>query len=217
MTSPHGTLFRRSLAAAADAAVGVLRRTLLRGDEWSAGAIPIRVAWVRGDHEPYAQRVANALAVIARHDPHRMTRLRRDVSAILVWPGLPPGVVGQFWTRDAVCALDAASVKAAPTYVVATWLVHEATHARLSRVRLTDQNVARIERICCKQELAFAERIPGGGAFASTLRENVAASAVADHTRDGQVERAFAALAKDGMSPHALSVLRAVIGFLKRW
>jgi hypothetical protein len=99
------SLVCRCVAAVLNAPVNTLRHRALRRDGWQARGVQIRVAYVRGDHEPYAQRVANALKFIAIHDPQRLERMQRDVAAILVWPLVFPGSVAQFYVEERVCGL----------------------------------------------------------------------------------------------------------------
>jgi hypothetical protein len=127
------SLLRKTFDLILGAPLYVLRWRALRTEGWRARGVEIRVAFVPGDHTPYAQRAANALGTIARNDPNRLARIQRDVAAVLIWPYVIPGGVAQFHRRDSVCAVDSAQVLDAHATLIALWIVHEATHARLSR------------------------------------------------------------------------------------
>ncbi len=55
-----------------------------------------------------------------------------------------------------------AETLALPPLELARYIVHEATHARLKRqgIRLRGVGVARVERRCVEEEIAFLERFP---------------------------------------------------------
>jgi len=163
---------------------------------------------VREDHEPYAQRVANALALIGTHDPNRMRRIQRDLSAILVWPLVSPGAGAEYHPTERVCALYSKDIKDKHSALVALSIVHEATHARLAAIAVTWENIARIEAICLRQELAFAERLPGGERLVAHLAEKLAAFSSGAYTRGAQNERHLAALEREGAPGSVLSLLR---------
>jgi hypothetical protein len=174
----------------------------------------IRVAHVRGDHEPYARRAANALGAIAEYDPARFARIQRDIGTVLIWPYVIPGAVAQFHRRGAVCAIDSAKVIDTPATLIALWIVHEATHARLARFHANDALISRIEGICKRQELAFAQRTPRGDRLVAALQAEVDWHLALDHSRHGQVDRAAVALAAEGAPRWALALLRAVMRFV---
>jgi len=56
---------------------------------------------------------------------------------------------------------------------VALTIVHEATHARLSRFGYAPEIRARIERICQYQELVFASRIGGDSELVASARRGM--------------------------------------------
>lgn len=108
--------------------------------------------------EQYWEKVADALALIRSLDPKRFERIRRDVERVLVLPARNP----QFWTRRWTCMLDEALVRNRSAALVASAVVHEATHARLQRagIRVWPDLIVRIEARCTREEIAFASRLP---------------------------------------------------------
>lgn len=102
------------------------------------------------------RQIAAALRLIKSTDPVRWSRVRRDLKRILVTE-----VGGPLYVHPVRAALlRAGYVHSASVAYLALTLVHEATHARLwSRgIRYAAADRERIERICVRAEVAFAER-----------------------------------------------------------
>jgi hypothetical protein len=174
--------------------------------------VQIRVAFVRVDHETYAQKVANALGLIARHDPNRLARIKRDLGAVLVWPFTAAGTIAEFHSDLGICALYSAAIKDVPAALVALSIVHEATHARLACIPVTRDNLPRMERLCLEQELAFARHIPEGAALAAYVENRVAKFDPTAYTKSARMQRGLQELDEAG----APRPLLAVMGFLAR-
>jgi hypothetical protein len=121
----------------------------------------------QGRNELAFARVRLALDLIAACDPRRFARIRRDMPGIQL---IPDG--GGLYSPIAnSCMVDWQAVMWHPVPVLAQTIVHEATHARLHRARV-GHPVAwkeRIERRCVREEVAFARRVPDGGAWAASL------------------------------------------------
>jgi hypothetical protein len=110
------------------------------------------------------ERVAQALELIRRHDPGGFRRVQRDVKRILVcWL---PWAWGEFKADLALCMLNEDHVCAPETSAagIASTVIHEATHARLSRagVPYDEQLRPRIEHICFRAQRRFGQRLPDG-------------------------------------------------------
>ena len=62
------------------------------------------------------------------------------------------------------CILDERYVAGSTLELIASTIVHEATHARLSRcgIKYKESLRSRIEAICLRRELAFAAKLPNG-------------------------------------------------------
>jgi hypothetical protein len=109
-------------------------------------------------------RVKEALLLIKCNDRLRYDRLIRDLER--VWVRVLPGNLGSFIESLNVCVLDSRFVLAETSSLeaIASTIVHEATHARLSRCGISyEQRLrARVEAVCFRRELAFAAKLPNG-------------------------------------------------------
>jgi hypothetical protein len=106
----------------------------------------------------YFEKCRRALALVARHDPARLARMRRDVATIAaVRAG---GDVYQHATRTIL--VDWPSFVRGTAERNALLLVHEATHARLCAAGITYEAAIRprVEAACVAQEAAFLARLP---------------------------------------------------------
>lgn len=122
------------------------------------------VICIDGDLEDAAllsTRIAEAVTLIEQHDPKRWMRMREDLSRVVCTAA--DAVNGAHFPRSRSCYLSAAFVRANEASIVATLLVHEATHARISHTGIPyfPDWRARIERRCVLEELSFASRLPG--------------------------------------------------------
>ena len=110
------------------------------------------------------RRVEEALGLIKAYDKRRYNRLLNDLER--VWVRLLPGELGHFSVALRACVLDTRFVLDETTSpeMLATVIVHEATHARLRRCGFGyDEDVRhRVEAICHRRELAFVRKLPKG-------------------------------------------------------
>ncbi|UDL88219.1 hypothetical protein LGH82_24120 [Mesorhizobium sp. PAMC28654] len=132
---------------------------------------------IAGDNSEI-DKVAEALSLIRQHDPIRYRRLTQDLKRI--WVTILPGYRGCFIRASWTCELEERFVRDENTTpdLVASVIVHEATHARLERVGISYEESARarIEQVCIRQQLVFAARLPQAGELqleASALLENL--------------------------------------------
>jgi hypothetical protein len=103
-------------------------------------------------------RIHEALELIRARTPRRYGRVRRDVRRLVIiaaggaeyWPQ----VDGMALTRD---ELTSQSIEE-----VAFTIVHEATHARFWKMGIPYAHTCRerIERLCVREEVAFAQTLP---------------------------------------------------------
>ena len=115
--------------------------------------------------EPILSRVDDALRLIKTYDLRRYHRLLRDLDRI--WVHLLNGnVVAQFNKSLRACEIDIRFMLEEDTTseVLAGVIVHEATHARLEYrgIEYLEPARDRIEKICVRQELLFASKLPDG-------------------------------------------------------
>lgn len=106
-----------------------------------------------------AAPLGEALALLAATAPRRLRRLRKDVLRLVVEPW--SGTAG-YSRRSRAILLDPAHLRETSPAWLASGLVHEGTHARLSNrgVRATARITARIERRCCAEQVDFLRRLP---------------------------------------------------------
>jgi len=114
--------------------------------------------------EAVLSRVEGALGLIKAHDRIRYERLVRDLERVRVW--LLPGVSGSYKKALRSCELDSRYVLAEKSSLemIASTIVHEATHARLMRCGIGYETElrARVEAVCARRELGFANKLPNG-------------------------------------------------------
>ena len=113
-----------------------------------------------GDHDPIVfDRVRDVLDLIASVDSKRFHRLQRDVTRIFVTHY--GGAAGSYWSDLNACLLDWSDL-GGNLHSAAMTLVHEATHARLEKAGIPycDRLRERIERLCIREEIAFARQLP---------------------------------------------------------
>jgi hypothetical protein len=117
------------------------------------------------EHEARAlERLREALSLIKTYDRVRYNRILRDLKR--VWSLAVQYSGGGFNARLDACILHPRVVLAenTPTEILASMIVHEATHARLWRygIGYPEALRPRIEAICVRRELAFSARLPNG-------------------------------------------------------
>jgi hypothetical protein len=121
--------------------------------------------WESGaEADAVLRRVEGALRLIKTHDRLRYERLVRDLERVRVW--VLPGGSGSFDKALRSCELDSRYVLAETSSVemIASTIVHEATHARLMRCGIGYETElrARVEAACVRRQLAFAAKLPNG-------------------------------------------------------
>jgi hypothetical protein len=106
-------------------------------------------------------KVQQAVEVLATYDLRRLERAKRDLRGILV---VAVGGDGEYWRGQRLCVLDDRPVKSddVTPFSVAGTIAHEAMHARLFHAGFGygPGNRNRVERVCCKAELDFGQRLP---------------------------------------------------------
>jgi hypothetical protein len=110
------------------------------------------------------QRVIDALSLIKTHDPINYGRVTRELDR--VWITLLPASRGSYNFSLNACQIDERFVLGETTSsaLIASVIVHEATHARLMRcgIGYEEELRIRVERVCVRRQRAFAAKLPGG-------------------------------------------------------
>jgi hypothetical protein len=140
------------------------------------------------DDKKLLSKVVSAVQLLATHDRRRFNRIRRDLKRVLVY--WIPGSWGRYFAPLDMCLLDAAFVADSATTheLLAATIVHEATHARLTKCGIGyDPSIQpRVERLCLQAELDFAAKLPN----AQGVREVAEASLAAPDSYWSSTERA---------------------------
>jgi hypothetical protein len=122
------------------------------------------IGTLESEPEPILRRIEEALSLIKRYDRLRYDRLIRDLERVWVLVLLTD--LANFDYKIYTCRIDTRYFLAATTTpeMIATTIVHEATHARLWRrgIRYEEAQRQRIEEICLRREIAFAAKLPNG-------------------------------------------------------
>jgi hypothetical protein len=107
------------------------------------------------------ERLDEALALIERHQPWRLTHLRRDLQQISVvrYPCRGAYVPAE---RACITELTFLARRDITAATVASSIVHEGMHARVHMmgVRPESRDMAREERLCRRAELEFGLSLP---------------------------------------------------------
>ena len=140
-------------------------------------------------------RVTEALSLIRLYDGVHYRRIVRDLARI--WVMVLPGNIGQFRESTWTCELDERFVLGEKTTseLIASAIVHEATHARLSRggIRYEEESRIRIEQICIRRQLAFAATLPNESE-ARGWAEQISEGLSSDMSNAAMAKRSFEGL-----------------------
>ncbi len=176
--------------------------------------------------EPILRRIEEALALIKRYDRVRYDRLLRDLRR--VWVLVLPTGLGCYDRRIDACEIDSRYFLAETTTLelIASTIVHEATHARLWHLGLSYDEALRprIEAICMRREIAFAAKLPDGDEIRDKAERTLTLCASQDYWtnvafRERHHEGSVKALRYLGTPEWVIRVILIVhfgIGYLRR-
>lgn len=123
--------------------------------------------WIGANHDNpdlVLGRLRAALSLLKTYDPLRYTRLRHDLERICAAPITYP--IACYVSRLRACEINPRYVLAEATTneLIASTIVHEATHARLmSRgIGYAEDIRARVEAVCIRRQLAFSRKLSSG-------------------------------------------------------
>lgn len=155
----HSRLLQRAINAVR---IRALQLGLCLSPEQRSHGMQIVVFGGKSEEDMLVGKIHEALALITRIDPKRFRRLSSDLKYVACVRAVH--ALGQYIEQVRACVLDLDYVRRTtdPTQI-AIVIVHEATHARLRRagVRFSAERAARIERTCVREEVRFAQKIPG--------------------------------------------------------
>ena len=139
--------------------------------------LPVRIENTRPDidTERVVQRLAAALDLVAAYAPRRYRRLRRDLAGFVVQRF---ACRGAFFPASGECLVEL-TFTVNPRHTlpeIAASIVHEATHARVSRMCRTrsPEQQAREERLCRRAELELGLALPDGEIVVQRARDSLA-------------------------------------------
>jgi hypothetical protein len=160
-----------------------------------------------GDEQQVFEILRSALELIQKHDPSRYKRIIREFDK--VWVISLPGHPAYFVPAIRRCMIDDRYLLSSPIEFIASSLVHEATHGRLTRCGFgySEDIRYRVERLCIRQERAFATRIPNNEPLLDRINRKLMIPA--DHWTDQNTKVRFRAgflgMSKDGGLPEWLA------------
>lgn len=161
-----------SFAKKSDRKAAVVDRIAL----WLSASREVDGLWVGSTEykpQPGLRRVEEGLRLIKDHDPLHYSRIISNLERI--WVDLIPNGLASYVPSLNACKLDERFVLLETTTLehIASFIVHEATHARLERWGISyddEKTRSRIEAICLRRELNFVGKLPQ----AEPLREEIA-------------------------------------------
>ncbi len=147
------------LARVVHAPIGMLGQSLIVAvaKYRSLDGMPVGVLDRRGAGELWA-RLGQALALVESTAPRQYVQVKRDIRRIVVHFGDSAECSLSSFT----CFLGNELVRRSDAAMIASILVHEATHARLYRsgVPYAFRSKTRIEALCFREEIIFASKLP---------------------------------------------------------
>ena len=142
-------------------------------------------------------RVGEALELIKTYDPYRYKRIIKELDRILV--GLTSGYAAVFVPKSRMCVIDPRHILSSSPESIASSIVHEATHGTLIRrnIGYSGELRYRVEKVCMRQERAFAQKIPHGEELRRSIERELAVApefwaneAVSERRRAGEIAMA---------------------------
>lgn len=119
-------------------------------------------------HDQQASRlfpiVESAIEMVREVDPRRFDRICHDVKRLAVVRSF--GSAGEYWPQYDAVALDIQHLEESAVVAISLTIVHEATHARVTRWGVGESiGRERTERACLNQEIVFARKLPNSEAL----------------------------------------------------
>ena len=181
----------------------------------TASGVPVFVDQRCADTEGLVSVVSKGAALIELYDQLRWNWCRRSLEFVFVTPlGRP---TAYFSEADRSCVLAEELARACDPLTLASVVVHEAVHARISRIAAQTsyhRNTTRIERICLNEQLEFLRRAHvAGHAGAERFIDHYSRfleqpSASAEEELDRETDRIMNLVAADWVKRLAVRRLR---------
>ncbi len=152
----------------------------------------LRVAIFKDEPSCTVRLIEEALRLIRTYDPARFARLAKDMPGGLHVSPLA-GHYAQFNPTLLSCELNSRCFRTVrDPETLASIIVHEATHVRLSRIGIVYHEPVRlrIEAICLRREIAFSRKLPNGEVCARQAQHALDNLHVSDYTNSAFTLRA---------------------------
>lgn len=136
-------------------------KAVLRGSAVQRiGSIEV-VHGIDGTDGPHIQKLKEAADLVRESDPRRYGMIEANLCRIAIVDWNVQGA--RYYALSRTLVLRAESIEFSRVSVLASMLVHEATHGRISSwgIRYTPQLSERIEQLCLRNEVWFLQRVPG--------------------------------------------------------
>ncbi|WP_181169012.1 hypothetical protein [Mesorhizobium sp. B2-4-14] len=161
-------------------------------------------------------KLEKALHLIKAYDMYRYRRILKEIDRI--WSHPLPVKTACFVESLRRCLIDNKYVLTSTPEIIASTLVHEATHGRLIRhnIGYSEEIRSRVERVCIRQERAFALKIPQNGDLLQRIERKLAIAPDywTDHAALERHREGMIAMAEDVGLPNWLG--RALLNFRER-
>lgn len=175
---------RRALAAAVTAVLLPVRLVVLRVMESNSPLRHVdglRIVDIAAELPSLArlERIESALACVRKLAPRRYRRVTTDLRRIVITRAR---AAGEYVPAAGACFLDAEYVETRSREVIASAIVHEATHARLwgRGIRYGSAIRGRVERRCILEEIDFLQHAEGTSDLISVLEQRLTTRPVTD-------------------------------------
>lgn len=162
------------------------------------------------------RKLEKALQLIKAYDMYRYRRILKEIDRI--WSHPLPVKTACFVESLRRCLVDNEYVLNTSPEIIASTLVHEATHGRLIRYNIgySEEIRSRVERVCIRQERAFALKIPQNGDLLQKIERKLAIAPDywTDHAALERHREGMIVMAEDVGLPNWLG--RALLNFRER-
>src|SRR5262245_11334534 len=151
-----------------------------------------------------------ALELIQQLAPHQLARMERDCPRIVI--GAAGAAAAMFKPDSRLVVLDFDTIRdhGDEPVTLALILVHEATHARLTKCGIDYQSQRdRIERLCRRAERSFADRLPEKDRAHYRVYYDSQEVDPPDYSREAEIARTVAALRELGFRDWMIRPLEA--------
>lgn len=168
---------RRMLGSLTDAILlpvrlGALRTMLANSPSRQIAGVLVADITAEPQSNVRLDKVTQAMLLVHELDPRRFRRIVSDLRRIVITRAQS---AAEYVSAASACFMDAAYVETRSREVLASAIVHEATHARLTKRGIPNHPElrSRIEHRCVREEIAFLRRVEGSEPLVKALIERL--------------------------------------------